>query len=115
VGQLEESADNVLKDIAKRKHSLYYVVDAFHNEVYDAPHYRFEYQPYKNLEILTPAKYQLSNASMAVEATKILEPRFPVSEDAVRHGLLCRRFPAGWNATITSFSMGPTIPKRSKP
>jgi dihydrofolate synthase/folylpolyglutamate synthase len=93
VGQLEESADNVLKDIAKRNHSLYYVVDAFHNEIYDAPHYRFEYQPYKNLEILTPAKYQLSNASMAVEATKILQAHFPVSEDALRHGLLLPPLP----------------------
>jgi folylpolyglutamate synthase/dihydrofolate synthase len=86
VGQLEESADNVIKDIAKRQHSLYYRVDAYHNEVYDKPHYRFEYQPYKDLEILTPAKYQLGNASMAVEAVKILEAKLPVSEDAIRHG-----------------------------
>jgi hypothetical protein len=42
-----------------------------------APHYRFEYRPYKDFEILTPAKYQLDNASMAVEATKIL--RGPIS------------------------------------
>jgi len=93
VGQLEESADNVIKDIAKRQHSLYYRVDAYHNEVYDKPHYRFEYQPYKDLEILTPAKYQLGNASMAVEAVKILEAKLPVSEDAIRHGLLSKPLP----------------------
>ena len=85
VGKLEESATNVLKDLAKRAHSLYYEVDDFHNEVYEAPYYRFEYKPYQNLEILTPARYQLSNASMAVEATKLLQNRFPVTEDAVRH------------------------------
>jgi dihydrofolate synthase/folylpolyglutamate synthase len=93
VGQLEESADNVLKDIARRQHSLYYVVDAYHNEVYDKPHYRFEYQPYKALEVLTPAKYQLTNASMALEAVKILQSRFPVSEDGIRHGLLSKPLP----------------------
>ncbi|MFA6619807.1 MAG: Mur ligase family protein [Bacilli bacterium] len=93
VGQLDESADNVLKDLSKRNHSLYYIVDAYHNEVYDKPYYRFEYQPYKNLEILSPAKYQLANASMAVEAVKILRSRFPASEDALRHGLLLPSLP----------------------
>jgi dihydrofolate synthase/folylpolyglutamate synthase len=93
VGQLDEAADNVIKDLAKRQRSLYYRVDAFHNEVYDKPHYRFEYSPYRDLEILTPAKYQLTNASMAVEAIKILEPRLPVKEDAVRLGLLTKPLP----------------------
>jgi dihydrofolate synthase/folylpolyglutamate synthase len=93
VGKLDESAANVLKDLAKRAHSLYYEVDDFHNEVYEAPYYRFEYKPYQNLEILTPARYQLGNASMAVEAAKLLQSRFPVSEDAVRHGLLTSPLP----------------------
>ena len=93
VGQLDESADNVLKDLSHRSHSLYYVVDAYHNEVYDKPYYRFDYQPYKNLEILTAAKYQLSNAAVAVEATKILQAHFPVSENALRTGLLLPMLP----------------------
>jgi dihydrofolate synthase/folylpolyglutamate synthase len=93
VGKLEESADNVLKDLARRNRSLYYAVDDYHGEVYESPYYRFEYKPYQNLEILTPAKYQLSNASMAVEATKILNNRFPVTEDAVRHGLMAAPLP----------------------
>jgi dihydrofolate synthase / folylpolyglutamate synthase len=93
VGKLEESAETVLKDLARRSKSLYYQVDDYHNEVYEAPYFRFEYQPYRDLEILTPARYQLSNASMALEATKILQSRFPVSEDAIRHGLMSTPLP----------------------
>jgi dihydrofolate synthase/folylpolyglutamate synthase len=44
VGKLDESAANVLKDLAKRSKSLYYEVDDYHNEVYEAPYFRFEYQ-----------------------------------------------------------------------
>jgi hypothetical protein len=52
---------------------------------------------------------------MAVEATKILQIRFPVSEDACGMAYDDAHFLAGWNAITTSSSMGPITPRRLKP
>lgn len=87
VGKLEESAENVIRDVAKKKQSDFFLVDDFHNDSYQSPYYRFDYRPYKSLQVLTPAKFQLSNASLAIEATAILQPRFPVNELSIRSGL----------------------------
>jgi len=87
VGHLEESALNVIKDVARRKKSDFYKVDFFHNEKYLEPYFHFDYRPYLDLEILTPASYMLPNACLALEATKLLKTKFPVSEEAIRKGL----------------------------
>lgn len=86
-GKLDEAAETVLREIAKRRGSDYTIVDDYHGEVYDAPYYRFDYRPYKGLQVLTPALFQLSNASLAVEATNLLQEKFPLKEDAIRNGL----------------------------
>lgn len=93
VGQLEDSANTVLRDIAKKNDSPFFVVDDYHHEVYESPFFRFDYLPYKNLQILTPALYQLRNASMAVEAVNILQERFPVEETSIRNGLMSSPLP----------------------
>jgi len=87
VGKLDETAENVLRDIAKKQKSEFHVVDDFHNESYLAPYYRFDYRPYKQLQILTPAVYQLSNSSLAVEAVNLLQGSFPVDELSIRNAL----------------------------
>lgn len=93
VGKLDESASDVIKDIAKKRESPYFSADDFHNERYEAPYYHFDYRPYADLRISTPAKYQLSNAAVALEAVKILQGRFPVTEESLREGLLAPPLP----------------------
>jgi dihydrofolate synthase/folylpolyglutamate synthase len=87
VGHLDEAASEVLKELCRSHQSDYLTVDDYHNEVYLAPYYRFDYRPYQGLQILTPAHFQLDNAALAIEATNILMARFPVSDIDVRNGL----------------------------
>ncbi len=50
---------------------------------------RFDYGEWKKLEITLTGKFQIDNAILAIEAVKVLgEKGFPVSEKAVRKGLL---------------------------
>lgn len=87
IGKLDEAAESVVSDVARELFSKLYKVDDFHNEVYEAPHYRFDYLPYKALQLLTPAAYQLKNASIAIEATNILQSKYKVDETSLRRGL----------------------------
>lgn len=89
VGKLEESAFTTLKDIAKRFRAPFYEVDDFHHDHLDEDGYHFDYRPFTDLHIKSHALYQLKNASLALEATKILMEQFPISETEVRKGLLC--------------------------
>jgi dihydrofolate synthase/folylpolyglutamate synthase len=88
VGKLPDSAVDTLRDICKRHGSQYLTVDDCHHDHYVAPYFHFDYRPYADLEILSAANYQLYNASLAIEATKILSERFPLSEVAIRKGLI---------------------------
>jgi len=88
VGKLPESAETTLRDICKWHNSPYLVVDDYHGNHYVAPYFHFDYRPYSDLEILTPASYQLYNASLAIEATKILQNKFPLKENSLRKGLM---------------------------
>jgi dihydrofolate synthase / folylpolyglutamate synthase len=88
VGKLPETAETTLQDIAKRKNSAFFIVDDFHADHYASPYFRFDYRPYKDLAIVTPASYQLRNASLALEAIKIVSAKLPVDELALRKGLL---------------------------
>lgn len=87
VGHLEESALDVIKENARRKQSDFHEVDDFHNERCIDPFFHFDYRPYADLEIMTPASYMLPNAALAIEAIKLLRLRFPVGEEALRKGL----------------------------
>lgn len=89
VGKLEESAETTLRDIAKKNRSPFYVLDDYHKEHLSPDGFHFDYRPYLDLSIQSPASYQLKNASMAVEATKILSSSFPVDEESVKKGLRC--------------------------
>jgi dihydrofolate synthase / folylpolyglutamate synthase len=93
VGHLDEAAGDVLKELCRNHQSDYLVADDYHNETYDAPYYRFDYRPYKGLQILTPAHFQLDNAAIAIEATNLLMSRFPLSEFDVRNGLKSNPLP----------------------
>lgn len=87
VGELEESALYAIRETAKENHSPVIIVEEYHNEII-TDHITFDYRPYHGLTLNTQARYQLKNASLAIEATKILAASFPVSEEDVEQGLL---------------------------
>ena len=88
VGKLEESADSTLRGIAQNKKAPYFVVDDYHHEHLVGERFHFDYRPFVDLVLSTQASYQIKNASLAIEATKILLAGFPVEEKALRKGLL---------------------------
>ncbi len=93
LGKLPEEAMKKIREIAKLREAPLFTVDDYHFDHYEAPYFRFSYRPYNDLAILTAASYQLLNASLALEATKILSTSFPVDELAVRKGLLSEPLP----------------------
>jgi dihydrofolate synthase/folylpolyglutamate synthase len=93
IGKLPESATDTIREVAKRRNSQLFIVDDYHNNHYVSPYFRFDYRPYSDLALLTAASYQLYNASLAIEATKIVQSIIPVDENAVRKGLLTPPLP----------------------
>lgn len=88
ISHLEESAKNVIFDLSKLNKASFYEVGNIHElQVLDHK-LSFDYDSYKNLTINSLAKYQTLNASLAIEATKILNDLFPVKEEDIIEGLL---------------------------
>ena len=94
LGKLEETAMFAIRQRAKETESQITIVDDFHNEVVEQNKITFDYRPYKGLELSTSATYQLKNASIAVEAVKMLQDKFSVSEEAIRKGLKTNLLPS---------------------
>ncbi len=93
LGKLDETAMFAIRQKAKETESQIYIVEDFHNEKIIDGKIIFDYRPYKDLELSTNAKYQIKNASLAVEATKILKDKIVVSEEAIRKGLKSELLP----------------------
>jgi len=89
VGQLDESALYAIKETAKECRSPLFIVDDYHNDKVEDG-ITFDYRPYHDLKLNTKAKYQIKNACLAIEATKILAATFNVAEDDIRQGLLIK-------------------------
>ena len=87
LGKLDENAMYAIRLRAKEMESDVVVVDDYHNEQVEKNKIIFDYRPYKQLELSTGASYQIKNACLAIEATKILQPLIKVSEESVRKGL----------------------------
>ncbi len=93
LGKLEETAMFAIRQRAKETESNIVIVDDYHNEVIGADKVTFDYRPYKALELSTSATYQIKNASIAVEAVKMLQDKFAVSEESIRKGLKANPLP----------------------
>lgn len=87
VGKLDESASFAINEKVKEYKCDLHVVDDYHNEKIVNDKFVFDYFPYQNLELNSLAKYQLKNASLAIEAIKILNNEFRVEENDIRKGL----------------------------
>lgn len=93
LGKLEETAMFAIRQRAKETESVITIVDDYHNEVVGENKVVFDYRPYKGLELSTSATYQLKNASIAVEAVKLLQDKFEVGEESLRKGLKAKLLP----------------------
>ncbi len=87
LGKMEEEVRTIMFDLARRKDASVFEVDSYHFPELNEKGWVFDYRPFKRLQIEGDASYQMENASLAIEATKILETSFPVNEEALRKGL----------------------------
>ena len=94
LGKLDDTAMFAIRQRAKEMEAPITIVDDFHNEVIGQDKITFDYRPYKGLELSTLATYQLKNASIAVEAVKMLQDQFAVSEESIRKGLKSNLLPS---------------------
>ena len=93
VGNLTDEPLKAIKEVARKKHSELTLAKEATHTFYVSPYYHFTYSPYTNLGILSSAKYQLKNAVLAIEATKILAKRLPIDEFSLRKGLISNNLP----------------------
>lgn len=88
VGKLSEEALIPIYQKIKECHSILSLVDDFHHVRYFEDGILFDYLPYHDIKIATRAFYQIKNASIAIEALKIIAKDFFVSEEQMRQGLM---------------------------
>jgi len=93
IGKLEESALYAVSEYAKEMDAPIKKVNDYHNEHIDGSRVIFDYYPFKDLVINTKALYQCMNASLAIEATQILNEEIPASEEGIRKGLMSNTLP----------------------
>ncbi len=86
IGKLDNACLKVVSDAAQANEAPLVKV----NEPYDVKtgiSQYFSYGPYKNLELTMNGTFQITNATVAVEATNLLAKRWPIKEKDLRTGL----------------------------
>lgn len=89
VGRLDDSAMFAIREHAKEYGAPLYIVDEYHNEKLVDGFIHFDYIPLVDIKLNTKAIYQAKNASIAIEATRILKDILATSEKDIRDGLFC--------------------------
>ena len=87
LGKIDESSLFAIRERAKKLEAPITIVDDYHNEHLENDKLVFDYRPYREITLNTKAEYQFQNASLAIEATKMLSEKIAISQDAIRRGL----------------------------
>ena len=93
VGKLDDASLETINAEAESLRAKVYRVEDYHYHHLVNGEYRFDYSFYKDLAVSSIAEYQVANACLAIEATRILSAEFPVNEEQVRAGLLSGSLP----------------------
>ncbi len=94
IGHIYEEAENTIVDVCMEQHStLTKTTDTYDLELVDDG-LSFSYGNYHGLKITSCAEYSTRGAALAIEATKILTDKFPISEANIYDGLANTYMPA---------------------
>lgn len=88
IGEVEEKQRKICLRESQKKQSPLFFSKEIRSPKYDEPYYRFSYEPYKNLEILSASNDLLKSSALVVETVQLLRSRFPLNENDIRKGLL---------------------------
>lgn len=84
---MDEAVADILRNDASKKRSSFTFLESIRTLHLVEGKVHFDYGPYKDVRLGTLSLCESVNAAMAIQATRILQERFPVSEDALREGL----------------------------
>lgn len=90
IGAVDEDALYAIRDRARKTKSEIRVAPETYNEKLVDGHIIFDCKMLSNVRLNTPSLYQVKNANLALEAVNLIKNQFPVSEDALREGLMCK-------------------------
>ena len=93
VGKLDEAAMYPIREHVKDVNASLHIVDDYHNERLNGSFYTFDYYGLKDLVISSPAEYEIKNACIAVEATRLMKELISISDEDVRAGLKDKLLP----------------------
>ena len=94
IGEIEGDALEVLIYHAKECQTKIHKIDHFLEDLPSKTGYSFIYRPFDRVEINSFSKSSVTDASLALEAIKILSEILPVKAEDVRRGLKCNQLPA---------------------
>ncbi len=87
LGKMDEFALYAIRETAKKLNSPVHIVNEYYNEQIIDGATCFNSQNLKNVKLSVPVLYQIKNACLAIDAVKLLNDKFPVSEEVIKQGL----------------------------
>ena len=87
LGKMDEFALYAIRETAKKLNSPVHIVNEYYNEQIIDGVACFNSQNLKNVKLSVPVLYQIKNACLAIDAVKLLNGKFPVSEEVIKQGL----------------------------
>ena len=91
---IEKEAKDVFEREARKKETSVHYVGSIENVHYLAPYLYFDYGSYRDLMILSLARYEAIDASIAIEAAKLLRTKLLSGEGNIRKALLKEPLPS---------------------
>jgi len=87
VGKMDEFALYAIRESARKLNAPVHVVSEYFNEQIIDGVACFNSQKLKDVRLGTPALYQVKNATLAIDAVKLLNELIPVSDETIKLGL----------------------------
>ena len=93
VGKLDEFALYAIRETAKKLNAPVFVVNDYYNEQILDGVACFNTIQLKDVRLSVPVLYQVKNATIAIDAVKLLNDKFPVSDETIKLGLKEKTLP----------------------
>lgn len=87
VGKLDEFALYAIRETARKLNAPVHTVSEYYSEQIIDGKACFNSQKLKDVRLSSPALYQVKNATLAIDAVKILNDKFPVDDETIKLGL----------------------------
>ena len=87
LGKMDEFAIYAIRETARKLNGPVYTVSEHYNEQVLDGVACFNSQKLKDVRLSSPALYQVKNATLSIDAVKLLNEKFPVDDETIKAGL----------------------------